>query len=105
MDKYVVTIEAKSVKVVEIFAHSADQAMLIVNDMRDHTNMLNFTDDDVIETTTSATFVKVSDSDAPPPHTAAPDMGEFMMNQIIDAAANIREALQIIEGSLEGLGD
>lgn len=105
MDKYVVTIEAKSVKVVEIYAHSADQAMLLVNDMRDHTNMLNFTDDDVVETTTSATFVKVSDPDAPPPYAATPDMSNFMMNQIIDAAANIREALQIIEGSLEGLED
>lgn len=105
MDKYVVTIEAKSVKVVEIYAYSADQAMLLVNDMRDHTNMLNFTDDDVVETTTSATFVKVSDPDAPPPYAATPDMRNFMMNQIIDAAANIREALQIIEGSLEGLED
>lgn len=105
MDKFVVAIEAKSVKVVEIYAHSADQAMLLVNDMRDHTNMLNFTDDDVVETTTSATFVKVSDSDAPSPHAAAPDMRNFMMNQIIDAAANIRESLQIIEGSLEGLED
>lgn len=105
MDKYVVTIEAKSVKVVEIYAHSADQAMLLVNDMRDHTKMLDFTDDDVVETTTSATFVNISDPDATPPSTAAPDMRNFMTNQIIESAASIREALQIIEGSLEGLED
>lgn len=105
MDKYVVTIEAKSVKVIEVYAHSADQAMLLVNDMRDHTKMLDFTDDDVVETTTSAAFVKISDSDAPPPCIGAPDMRKFMMEQITDAAANIREALQIIEGSLEGLED
>lgn len=105
MDKYVVTVEAKSIKHVEVYAHSANQAMLIVNDMRDHTNLLTFTDEDIVETTTSATFVKVSSPDEPPSHTEAPDMSGLMMSQIIDAAANIREALQIIEGSMEGLGD
>lgn len=105
MDKYVVTVEAKSIKHVEVYAHSANQAMLIVNDMRDHTNLLTFTDEDIVETTTSATFVKVSSPDEGPSHTEEPDMNDFMKNQIIDAAANIREALQIIEGSLDGLGD
>lgn len=105
MDKYVVTVEAKSIKHVEVYAHSANQAMLIVNDMRDHTNLLTFTDEDIVETTTSATFVKVSSPNEAPSHTEEPDMSDFMKNQIIDAAANIREALQIIEGSLDGLGD
>ena len=49
MSKYTVTLTATSVKTFDIEAHSGEEAIAIMNDIRDHTDMLNFTEADVTD--------------------------------------------------------
>ena len=54
MSKYTVTLTATSVKSFEIDAHTADEAIAIMYDIRQHTDMLNFNETDVTEMTATA---------------------------------------------------
>ena len=103
MSKYTVTLTATSVKSFEIDAHNADEAIVIMNEIRDHTDMLNFTEDDVTEMMASA---ELSSRANPPENGCADDDDEgedIVVEQIHTAATELRFALQLLLDSVDSL--
>lgn len=103
MSKYTVTLTATSVKSFEIDAHNADEAIAIMNDIRDHTDMLNFTEMDVTEMTASAEPAAET-----VPHTDLHEDEDYedddiIADQIHTAAAELRFALQLLLDSVDSL--
>lgn len=103
MSKYTVTLTATSVKSFEIDAHTADEAIAIMYDIRQHTDMLNFNEMDVTEMTATAE----------PTMPAAPcdnayddvddDEDDVIVDQIHTAATELRFALQLLLDSVDSL--
>lgn len=102
MSKYTVTLTATSVKSFEIDAHNADEAIAIMNDIRDHTDMLNFTEMDVAEMTATA---EPSVPAVPPENVYDEDGDEddMIVDQIHTAATDPRFALQLLLDSVDSL--
>lgn len=102
MSKYTVTLTATSVKTFDIDAHNADEAIVIMNDIRDHTEMLNFTEMDVTEIMATAELAAAA---APPADTYEDeDDGEdIIVEQIHTAAADLRFAMQLLLDSVDSL--
>ena len=103
MSKYTVTLTATSVKTFDIDAHNADEAIAIMNDIRDHTDMLNFTELDVIEMT--ATAEPAANTVPPSDIYEDEDCGEddVIVDQIHTAATELRFALQLLLDSVDSL--
>lgn len=102
MSKYTVTLTATSVKSFEIDAHTADEAIAIMYDIRQHTDMLNFNEMDVTEmTATAEPTVPVT------PHDDAYDdddeEDDMIVDQIHTAATELRFALQLLLDSVDSL--
>lgn len=102
MKKYTVTLTATSVKTFDVNAHNVDEAIAIVNDIRDHTEMLNFTEMDVSELTTTAEPAATDD----PQMDVYDDEDEGddeIVEQIHTAASELRFALQLLLDSVDSL--
>lgn len=102
MSKYTVTLTANSVKSFEIDAHTADEAIAIMYDIRQHTDMLNFNERDVTEMTATA---EPSVPAVPPENVYDDDDEEddIIVEQIHTAATNLRFALQLLLDSVDSL--
>lgn len=102
MSKYTVILTATSVKTFEVEAHNADEAIAITNDIRDHTEMLNFTEMDVSEIMTTAepaaTAVPSADT-----YEDEDDGDDIIVEQIHTAAADLRFAMQLLLDSVDSL--
>lgn len=102
MSKYTVTLTATSIKTFEIEAHSAEEAIAITNDIRDHTEMLNFTEADVTEMETTAEpatpVVEAVDT-----HEDEDDGEDILVEQIYAAATDLHFAMQLLLNSLDSL--
>ena len=102
MNKYTVTLTATSVKTFEIDAHNANEAIAIMNDIRDHTDMLNFTEMDVTEMEATA---EPSVPAVPPEsvYDEDDDDDDMIVDQIHTAAIDLRFALQLLLDSVDSL--
>lgn len=102
MSKYTVTLTATSVKTFEIEAHSAEEAIALTNDIRDHTEMLNFTETDVteMETTAEPSTPAVEAVDT---HEDEDDGEDILVEQIYAAATDLHFAMQLLLNSLDSL--
>ena len=102
MNKYTVTLTATSVKTFEIDAHNANEAIAIMNDIRDHTDMLNFTEMDVTEMEATA---EPSVPAVPPENydEEEDDGDDIIVDQIHTAATELRFALQLLLDSVDSL--
>lgn len=102
MSKYTVTLTATSVKSFEIDAHTADEAIAIMYDIRQHTDMLNFNEMDVTEMTATAEPVV---AEVPIDNYDDEDDGEddIIVDQIHTAATDLRFALQLLLDSVDSL--
>lgn len=100
MSKYTVTLTATSVKTFEIDAHNANEAIAIMNDIRDHTDMLNFTEMDVTEMEATA---EPSVPAVPPENVYDEDDDDMIVDQIHTAATDLRFALQLLLDSVDSL--
>lgn len=102
MKKYTVTLTATSVKTFDVNAHNVDEAIAIVNDIRDHTEMLNFTEMDVSELTTTAEPA-VSEEPQMDAYDDDEDGDDIIVEQIHTAASELRFALQLLLDSVDSL--
>ncbi len=102
MSKYTVTLTATSIKSFEVDAHNADEAIAIMNDIRDHTDMLNFTEMDVSEMSATAEPTVTTD---PPEnfYDEDDDDDDMIVDQIHTAATDLRFALQLLLDSVDSL--
>lgn len=102
MSKYTVTLTATSVKTFDIEAHNADEAIAITNDIRDHTDMLNFTEMDVteLETTAETAAPAVATEDT---YGDEDEGDDIIVEQIYTAAADLRFAMQMLLDSVDSL--
>ena len=102
MSKYTVTLTATSVKSFETDAHTADEAIAIMYDIRQHTDMLNFNETDVTEMTATAepTAAEVPINDYDDEDDAGDDI---IVDQIRTAATELRFALQLLLDSVDSL--
>lgn len=102
MSKYTVTLTATSVKSFEIDAHTADEAIAIMYDIRQHTDMLNFNEMDVTEM--SATAEPTVTTDSPENfYDGDDDDDDMIVDQIHTAATDLRFALQLLLDSVDSL--
>lgn len=102
MKKYTVTLTATSVKTFDVNAHNIDEAIAIVNDIRDHTEMLNFTELDVSELTTTAEPA-ASEEPQMDAYDEDDDGDDIIVEQIHTAAADLRFAMQLLLDSVDSL--
>ena len=102
MKKNTVTLTATSVKTFDVNAHNVDEAIAIVNDIRDHTEMLNFTEMDVSELTTTAEPA-VSEEPQMDAYDDDEDGDDIIVEQIHTAASDMRFALQLLLDSVDSL--
>ena len=102
MKKYTVTLTATSVKTFDVNAHNVDEAIAIVNDIRDHTEMLNFTEMDVSELPTTAEPA-VSEEPQMDAYDDDEDGDDIIVEQIHTAASELRFALQLLLDSVDSL--
>lgn len=102
MKKYTVTLTATSVKTFDVNAHNVDEAIAIVNDIRDHTEMLNFTEIDVSELTTTAEPA-ASEEPQMDAYDEDEDGDDIIVEQIHTAASEMRFALQLLLDSVDSL--
>lgn len=103
MNKYTVTLTATSVKTFDIDAHSEEEAIALMNDIRNHTEMLNFTEMDVteLEATADLTVPAVAAVDS---YEDEDDDGyDIIVEQIYTAATDLRFALQMLLDSVDSL--
>lgn len=102
MSKYTVTLTATSVKTFDVEAHNADEAIAITNDIRDHTEMLNFTEMDVAEIMATAEPAATA---VPPADTYEDedDGDDIIVEQIHTAATDLRFAMQMLLDSVDSL--
>ena len=103
MSKYTVTLTATSVKTFDIEAHSGEEAIAIMNDIRDHTDMLSFTEADVTDMIAAA---EPAVSTIPPaePYDDEDNEDEAIVDQIHTAATDLRFSLQMLLDSIDALG-
>lgn len=102
MSKYTVTLTATSVKTFDVEAHNADEAIAVTNDIRDHTEMLNFTEMDVSEIMTTAEPA-VAAMPSVDTYEDDDDSEDIIVEQIHTAAADLRFAMQLLLDSVDSL--